>query len=175
MLLALLGACSSSDPQDTASDGIPVECEAADPTALIGTGEYAWEPLSAGEEITMVHGPQGGWHILGSVRIAAMYQNVEIHYTITDGASGHVVSDNDYFVQQVPVDGCEGEVIGRYGYLNDYEILVDGEADTPWEILACHEVTMAMSIRDRTWKKSVEATLDVIAVPDPADSTAPCP
>ena len=71
----------------------------------------------------MVHGPQGGWHILGSVRIDAMYENVEIRYTITDVPSGHVVSDNDYFVQQVPLDGCEGEVIGRYGYLNDYDEL----------------------------------------------------
>ena len=37
---------------------------------MIGTGEYAWESISTGDEITMVHGPQGGWHILGSVRIA---------------------------------------------------------------------------------------------------------
>lgn len=175
MLLALLCACSSADGQDSASDGGGADCETDDATAVIGTGEYAWESLAAGDEITMVHGPQGGWHILGSVRIAAMYQNVEIHYTITDGPSGVVVSDNNYFVQQVPVDGCVGEVIGRYGYLNDYDELVEGEADTPWEILACHEVTMAMSIVDRTWKKAVDATLDVIAVPDPADSQAPCP
>ena len=172
MLLALLCACSS-DRDDTASAS--ADCEAADATAVIGTGEYAWESLSAGDEITMVHGPQGGWHILGSVRMAAMYQNVEIHYTITDGPSGHVVSDNDYFVQQVPVDDCEGEVIGRYGYLNEYEKLVEGDADTPWEILACHEVTMTMSVVDPTWKKATEASLNVIAVPDPADSTAACP
>jgi hypothetical protein len=174
MLLALLGACSP-DGQDTAGDDRPVDCETADPTAVIGTGEYEWESLSPGDEITMVHGPQGGWHILGSVRIDAMYENVEIHYTITDVPSGHVVSDNNYFVQQVPLDGCEGEVIGRYGYLNDYDELVSGKADTPWEILACHEVTLAMSIADRTWKKLVEASIDVIAVPDPVDSTVPCP
>jgi hypothetical protein len=173
MLLALLCACSSSQGSDSAGDAARVDCEAADPTAVIGTGEYAWEPLEPGDEITMVHGPQGGWHILGSVRIDAMYQNVEIHYTITDVASGHVVSDNDYFVQQVPVAGCEGEVIGRYGYLDDYAVL--GEADTPWELLACHEVTLAMSITDRMWKKTVDASIHVIAVPDPADSTAPCP
>ena len=71
--------------------------------------------------------------------------------------------------------GLLNEVIGRYGYLNDYEALVEGEADTPWEILACHPVTLSMSIVDRTWKKSTDATLEVIAVPDPADSTAPCP
>ena len=171
MLLALLCACS--DEKDTASGS--GECEAAVATAVVGTGEYAWESLSAGDEVTMVHGPQGGWHILGSVRIDAMYENVEIHYTITDGPSGVVVSDNNYFVQQVPVDGCEGEVIGRYGYLNDYDELVEGDADTPWEILACHEVTMTMSVVDHTWKKSTEASLEVIAVPDPADSTEPCP
>ena len=172
MLLALLGACSSHGG-DSASDAARAECETAAPTAVIGTGEYAWEPLEPGTEITMVHGPQGGWHILGSVRIDGMYENVEIRYTITDVPSGQVVSDNDYFVQQVPLDGCEGEVIGRYGYLNDYDDL--GEADTPWELLACHEVTLAMSIVDRTWKKTTDASIHAIAVPDPADSTAPCP
>ena len=172
MLLALLGACTSHGA-DSASDAARVECETAQPTAVIGTGEYAWEPLEPGDEITMVHGPQGGWHILGSARIGAMYDNVEIHYTITDVPSGHVVSDNNYFVQQVSLDDCEGEVIGRYGYLNDYAAL--GEADTPWELLACHEVMLAMSITDRTWKKTVDASLELIAVPDPADSTAPCP
>jgi hypothetical protein len=175
MLLALLGACSSTDRQDSASDAASVDCESAAPTAVIGTGEYAWEALAPGDEITMVHGPQGGWHILGSVRLDAMYENVEIRYTITDVPSGHVVSDNDYFVQQVPLDGCQGEVIGRYGYLSDYDELVSGESDTPWELLACHEVTLAMSIVDRTWKKSVETSLTAIAVPDPADSTEPCP
>ncbi len=173
MLLALLGACSSTDGESS-HDVASADCEAAEPSAVIGTGEYAWEPLSPGDEVTMVHGPQGGWHILGSVRIDGMYENVEIHYTITDVPSGHVVSDNEYFVQQVPLGGCEGEVIGRYGYLNHYDELVNGKADTPWELLACHEVTLAMSIHDGTWKKSVEASIDVVAVPDPADSTAPC-
>ena len=84
MLVALLGACSSHGG-DSASDAARAECETAAPTAVVGTGEYAWEPLEPGNEITMVHGPQGGWHILGSVRIDAMYENVEIRYTMPLG------------------------------------------------------------------------------------------
>jgi hypothetical protein len=172
MLVVLLGACSRADGD--LSDDLAA-CEGTEPSAVIGTGEYAWQDLSPGDEVTMVHGPQGGWHILGSVRIDDMSPNVEIHYTITDVPSGLVVSDNEYFVQQVPLSGCKGEVVGRYGYLNLYDDLVSGEADTPWELLACHELTLTMAIDDPNWDKSVEASLDAIAVPDPSDSIAPCP
>jgi hypothetical protein len=173
MLLAL--ACAGSETGTDASGDLPESCEEAEATALIGTGEYEWEDLLAGDPVTMIHGPQGGWHILGSVRLANLFENVEIHYTITDLASGLVVSDNDYFVQQVSLGACSGEVIGRYGYLNHYEALVEGEADTPWELLACHDVEIAMSATDTTWGKAAQATLVVVATPDQADSTDPCP
>src|SRR6185436_3266908 len=74
MLLALL-ACAGTE--DAAGDGAPLDCEAGEASADIGTGEYEWVDLSEGDDVTMVHGPQGGWHILGSVRIDDMYDNVE--------------------------------------------------------------------------------------------------
>lgn len=34
----------------------------------LGTGEVDFEPLADGDEIDVINGPQGGFHVLGSVR-----------------------------------------------------------------------------------------------------------
>jgi hypothetical protein len=47
--------------------GAPVE-----PAIDLGTGEFAFEPLVEGGEILVVHGPQGGYHLLGSVRTVGL-------------------------------------------------------------------------------------------------------
>ena len=38
----------------------------------MGTGEWDWEPLEDGQEIDVIQGPQGGFHLLGSVRVAGI-------------------------------------------------------------------------------------------------------
>ena len=55
-MLALL-ACVAG-PEDTEG---PVE-----PAVELGTGEWEWEDL--GEVINVIRGPQGGYHLLGSLR-----------------------------------------------------------------------------------------------------------
>ena len=45
MLLALLGACSSTD-RESSHDVASTDCESGEPSAVIGTGEYAWEALA---------------------------------------------------------------------------------------------------------------------------------
>ncbi len=39
-----------------------------DPAVELGTGDIAFEPLSDGADIDVIQGPQGGFHVLGSVR-----------------------------------------------------------------------------------------------------------
>jgi hypothetical protein len=59
-LVALLVACTGAD------DGGP---PGGDPAAVIGTGELEFEPLAGGDDIYVVQGPQGGFHLNGSVRV----------------------------------------------------------------------------------------------------------
>ena len=59
-LLALLVGCD----QEYVIDG-PAEFE-------VGTGEYAFEAVAPGEELQVVHGPQGGDHVWLGVRVANM-------------------------------------------------------------------------------------------------------
>lgn len=38
------------------------------PAVELGTGELAFVPLADGDELDVIFGPQGGYHVLGSVR-----------------------------------------------------------------------------------------------------------
>lgn len=60
VLVAALAACGAGD------DGGMVH---GDPVAVLGTGELEFEPLADGDEIYVVLGPQGGYHLNGSVRV----------------------------------------------------------------------------------------------------------
>ena len=68
LLLTLL-ACLGTSP-DPGEDSASTEPSA--PQALLGTGEWEWEALSDGDEIYVIQGPQGGWHLLGSVRTVGL-------------------------------------------------------------------------------------------------------
>ena len=61
LLLSLLLACSPEGEEISVS-----------PVALLGSGEWEWEDLTEGDEVPVIQGPQGGFHILGSVRVAGI-------------------------------------------------------------------------------------------------------
>ena len=47
-------------------------CVAAEPAVELGTGEIAFEALEDGDSIYVIHGPQGGYHLLASLRVAGV-------------------------------------------------------------------------------------------------------
>ena len=167
------GAVSTSDSGGPATDsGGPIDtgprpCFADPPAVTIGTGEASFLSLSDGDPVTMVHGPQGGWHIAGSVRIDNMDDVVDIRFTITEPSSGLVISDNTYRVMLVPSGRCTGEFISMYGYLAVHE-MAEGLMDTPPELLADAPLQLQMDVTD-TSSRTTSASLSVIAALDPAD------
>lgn len=143
MLLYLFACTPSVD--DTAGQ----RCTDLEPSLNVGTGEREFETLAEGDEVMMVHGPQGGWHMLGSIQLFNTSPIVEIDFTITDTVSGAVVSSNYYRVGLLMEDECNGYYPGMYGYLNIQE-LVHEELDTPPELLGGHELVMEMKSNDCT-------------------------
>ena len=164
ILLASLMGCGDKEGETAAAD---LGCFANPPEIEIGGGESEWETVAAGDGVTMVHGPQGGWHMLGSVWTANVDQIIEIEFTITVKSTGAVVSDNSYRVAQVTEGECTAYFPGMFGYLSIDEI-VDGEADTPPELLAYETMIMAMTVTDAEGR-TASTTLEIIAVPDPVD------
>jgi hypothetical protein len=133
----------------------------------VGTGENTYEPLIEGQPITMVHGPQGGWHILGSVRAHNTDAIITVHFTVTHDDSGVNVVDNTYRVALVPDGECSGYFPGMFGYL-EVSGLAEGELDTPPELMGSDSLTMTMDVVDFSGRVG-SAQLTVRAQLDPAD------
>lgn len=186
-LLMTLASCASSPsgPKDSADPPGPADgdvdgdadvdggvddtgsesCWDASPTIEVGTGETTFERLDDGDPVVMVHGPQGGWHMLGSVRIHSMESIIDVSYTITDEASGVRVSDNTYRVAVV-VDGeCTGFYPGMYGYLTVDEM---GTPGRPPDLLSYKTLEMKMDVTDYG-DRTASKTVRVVAQPDPVD------
>jgi len=119
----------------------------------------------------MVHGPQGGWHMLGSVRTHSMHNVIEVHFTVTDVESSVVVADNRYRVAVVEDAECTGYYPGMYGYL-DVSDLVTEHATRPPEVLGYKIVQITMEVVDYEGR-TVTETLMVTAQPDPIDLESP--
>jgi len=149
------------------TDVPPPTDEPCDVFAQVGSGENYFIPLASLEEVEMVHGPQGGWHILWSVRLSGTEPTAQLHGTITDLDSAVVVSDITYNVALDPVDDCIGESIGQYGYL-DVSGLASGSLDTPPELLVGHTLLLRVEAADFVGTAASDDIL-VIAVPDPED------
>ena len=141
----LLIACSQLERDSGVEEG----CFSRNPSVTVGTGEQVFLDLEPEQKVTMVHGPQGGWHMLGSVRLEHTLSIVEIDFRITDILSGVVVSSNHYRVGLIMEDECTGFYPGMYGYLNVQD-LIDGEKDTPPELLGDHLLKMEMETNDCT-------------------------
>jgi hypothetical protein len=143
----------------------PCACGAS--SAEVGGGERAFEPLDEGDPLVMVHGPQGGWHVLASLRVQNMLDIVDIAYAIDVLPDGPRISDQTYRVQLVDEGGCSGVYPGMYGYL-EVDALADGEADTPPEVLVGRTLRLSLQAADAEGRIASD-TLEGVAAPDPID------
>jgi hypothetical protein len=167
----MLTACGSPAPEcaadPIAGSALEAACACDAPSAEIGGGAYAFEPLAPGDPLVMVHGPQGGWHVLASLRLRSTLDIVDVAYAIDVLPDGPRVSDQAYRVQLVPDGACAGTYPGMYGYL-DVSGLADGEADTPPELLGGRALRLTLAATDAEGRVAT-ATLDGVAALDPID------
>ena len=176
-LVAILTGCASNN--DSAQQADMDNCLDRSPSIVIGEGERDFVPFGDPPEAIMVHGPQGGWHILGSLQFSGMEPIVEVEFQITHLDSGSIVSDNMYRVAMIETAACEGYYPGMYGYLSVID-LYEGELDTPPELIGNDTLRMNFQVTDclRSMEEAGEcvrserlatAELDVTALLDPVD------
>ena len=152
--LATLAGCPSA-PQD--------------PAAELGTGTTEFEALDAGDSVFVVLGPQGGYHIEGSLRVVgietgdpedlASAQNPTITFDVLHGgASILTIPPITQGIAEAPPDAAPftHELLGRRLILSigdDAEL--DGEA-----------LTLSVSVQD-VGGVFVSDAVDVVGEPHP--------
>jgi len=116
---------------------------------LVGNGELGHVSLVEGQEVVMVHGPQGGWHIWYSFVVYGFASQVSYRVTGRDEDLGLDIVDQSASVAPVPLESieCGAQVWGIFGYL-PVDTEVTGEAAWPPNYLAGHDVTMGVEVMD---------------------------
>ena len=131
LLLSWLLACSGVSPQ-------PEDVELA---ASIGTGDWEWQDLEDGDGIPVIMGPQGGYHLLGSVRVSGVAAGDSRDLsdpgnpttTFSVWHSGENLTERAVFVEGLdPIlddtIGYRHEMLGRFAILSiGHDSELDGE------------------------------------------------
>jgi len=122
--LLLLAACSGGDGKATGDD-TPSPSPTADTGSATcaagieaGTGVVAYEALSDGDELEIVHGPQGGYHLTTAAKLCGLPADpTTIHIQVTWLAEDTIVSDVSYSSPELPIDDCCRVALDMYAYL----------------------------------------------------------
>ena len=102
-------------------------CTPVEPDLELGAGDIAFEPLDNGDPIDVIHGPQGGFHVLGSVRVNGIDpgdpndlqspRNPTVTFTVTADGDNQLVDAFSSFTQGLrasPDDGWQHQMLGRF-------------------------------------------------------------
>ena len=119
VLAALLSACAA-DPEGEDS-AVALGCE-------VGTGEEGFESLEEGEEVSIIAGPQGGYHITTAARATGVEgETVLVTGTLRLAATGEYLGPG--FSLAWPYEAVDGKVeaTGLLNLLNDPEQARDQE------------------------------------------------
>ncbi len=170
----LLIACNADKESDdvvdtdgtTETDGCPTDELAISP----GTGAFEYVPLADGDPVTIVHGPQGGWHIwvagalTGTAATSALIAPTVV--VLKDGTQ--LAGDQEPQAVTVTSDGCGGTFFGGFAYLDDYApdegTLLEAICRLEGEIL-----DLTVAVTDPASGATSTASVEVVAVRDAYD------
>jgi len=122
-----------------------------DPGVLLGTGEVEFETVGDGDTMQVIRGPQGGYHLLGSVLVKGMEagdpddlgsdRNPTLTFDVVhDGASIILIDSITQGLEDAPASQAPftHQVVGRFVVL---DITSDAELDG-------ETVTMSITVED---------------------------
>jgi hypothetical protein len=152
--LSLLGCGTGlrgGEPNDGGSE--PPQSDAGNtatvPDLEVGTGTSAFEPLTDGQSVSIIFGPQGGYHVWAALRLKKSFapERVEVHARLLQGSAE--LSDNGYLLNLVDA-GDRYEWYGLQALVPD-PAAIDGQP-----------VTVRLEVKDQSGKS---ASAEVRVVP----------
>jgi hypothetical protein len=159
-------------------------CVTAMPVVAIGTGESAYAPLTAGQEVEMVHGAQGGWHVWLALSAQYVPQYVRVEFEVVDVLTGTVLSFdraakslNIALVSPAPGEwACQGYYAGVEARLDargmdEVEPVPSITPDEPyvWEEICGRTLRMTASLYTPAAELLGSDTIEFVVQPDPRD------
>lgn len=168
------GSSSDADPTgDTSSDPVDA-CTLGDITVAPGTGASAYLPLAEGDHVTMVHGPQGGWHIESAGLVGNATPEVAVHPVITVPEMGDLEVSGTQQGAFIALSGYD-EASCTGNFFNVRAFLDTDRATGPSDIdfvcsLAGKTLAFSIEVSDISGARMSVGTVNVIADPDPADA-----
>ncbi|GEM_PF-1032804 len=176
--------CPEPDSGVVSVGEIVEECCALESEVTLGNGESCHEAFPDEGCVTMVHGPQGGWHIWLSFETQTFRNVISYEIDVVDVASGLSLLKDDADSARVAVlpsdDECVYTYPGVFGYLNQISELPGFELDaddTPPELLCHNELELSITVTDTDGREAT-TTHRALASGDPnkdADICAPLP
>ncbi len=135
-----------------------------DPIVEIGTGEYEFEAITEGQELQVIQGPQGGFHVLGSMRSQGL---------VAGDRDDLANADNPTVTFDVVIDGTSYILFEQGESTAEYTQGLDPsqEADEGWS----HEMTgrlVKLDIVEDDEVADLDATVSVTVADVEGDSAS---
>ena len=168
-----LGACEMEEPADGSDTGGPEGCLADDLGLSLGTGVLEYSPVSENDDITIVHGPQGGWHIDVAGRLSNTGQEVSIAPTVTLLETGdQLAGDQNPSLQAIvdyDADACTGDFFGLRAFIDDFS----PQDDLPYQAFVCSlggkQLALSVRVTDFATNRTVVEEVTLVAAHDAVD------
>lgn len=143
-------------------------CEIA--AMALGTGAEGYLPLAAYDLVTLVHGPQGGWHIDVGAQVTGLGQVVSVLPEVRRASDGARISSNTLpeFIGMSAQEPC------GYVFWGIRALLTVPEEDPIAYIcgLSGEELLLSVRVEDLQTGIALEETISVVGASDEDD---PCP
>jgi hypothetical protein len=159
----------------------PDPCLSGETVVEVGTGSSTFVPLVSGQDLEMVRGGQGGWHMPLAVRAYGLTDFITLDMNLFDMVSGESVSFGDPQSLSLPLPPIPGTTSTCDGQLTDLVAFLDfsrigGVGGNAWQTLCGHEIRIDFTIRDYQGPGIVGPVLGgssvyVYAQPDPGDGS----
>ncbi len=166
----------TGDTADTDTDTVVGDCTDGGIALEVGSGELAFEALSSGDGVNMVHGPQGGWHLEAAGRVVGAKQEISILPKIVLSGMGDLQVAGDQQAQFVALanydaETCTGDFFGVRTFLDD--VLTPPNGGTYQEFICemAGTATLEITVEDITTGASVTESVEFTLGADPTD---PC-
>ncbi|MEQ1564884.1 MAG: hypothetical protein ABMA64_04545 [Myxococcota bacterium] len=141
----------------------------------VGTGEMQFLKLAAGDPVTLVHGPQGGWHVWTAIQSKFSEPEVSILPSITVPSMGGLTLSGDQQAQFVALLYDEATCDGAFAGLRAYVDTDQATGPTGLDLICalegvemelCVNVTDIVDGRSADQCVTVTAELDAVDVPN---------